>query len=147
MGIIAACDFSIANENAKFCFSEVKLGLIPAMIAPYILRNIGYKKTKSLFLTGEVFNTEKAIEIELIDYSVEETRIEDLKNVLIKKLLVGSPMAQKEVKRFLSRINYKEINKRLINLSAEKIANIRIKPEAKEGIDAFLEKKKPKWIN
>ena len=146
LGIIAACDYSIANSEAKFSFSEVKLGIIPAMIAPYIIRNIGYKKSKNLFLTGEVFNTEKAMKIELIDYNAEESRIENIKNVLIKKLLQGNPRAQQEIKQFLSLINYKEINKNLIDLSADTISNIRVTSDAKEGIDAFLEKRKPKWI-
>ena len=146
LGLIAACDFVIANKDAKFCFSEVKLGIIPAMIAPYILRNIGYKQAKNLFLTGEVFNAEKALKIHLIDDCTERENLENIKNTLVNKLLIGSPNAQKEIKQFLAAINHKKINEDLINYSAEKIAAIRISTEAKEGIDSFLGKKKAKWI-
>ncbi len=147
LGIISVCDFSIANNLSKFCFSEVKLGLIPAMIGPYILRNIGYKKAKSLFLTGEVFNSDKALEIGLIDVNTTEDKIEEITNNLVNKLLAGSPSAQEEIKTFTSAINQKKISKDLINFSAEVISKIRVNPEAKEGIDAFLEKRKPKWNN
>ena len=88
LGIIAATHFAISFKESKFCFSEVRLGLIPAMIAPYILRSIGYKETKKLFLTGEVFTAQKAVNIGLIDetISLKDFNIKETK--LIKDLLL-----------------------------------------------------------
>ena len=147
LGVIAASDFSISTEKSKFCFSEVKLGLIPAMIAPYILRIIGYKTTKQLFLTGEVFNAQKALSIGLVDDIINIRDFEKLKSSLINDLLYGAPLAQRNIKSFLKKINYRKIDNQLINETAETISKIRVSKEAQEGLEAFLEKRKPKWKN
>ena len=145
LGIIAASDYSISLEKSRFCFSEVRLGLIPAMIAPYIMRSIGYKLTKNLFLTGEVFNAQKALNIGLID---EIIKVKDLKkstSELVKNLINAAPVAQNKIKSFLKKIHLKQINNSLINETAETISRIRITKEAQEGLTAFLEKRKPDW--
>ncbi len=145
LGVIAATDFSISTENSKFCFSEVKLGLIPAMIAPYILRVIGYKLTKQLFLTGELFEAQKALDIGLIDEIIDINNFENNNNNLISNLLYGAPQAQRKIKLFLNKINYRKINNDLINETVEQISKIRVSEEAQEGLEAFLEKRKPNW--
>ena len=147
LGIIAASDFSISTERSKFCFSEVKLGLIPAMIAPYILRVIGYKVTKQLFLTGEIFNAQKALTVGLIDEIINKKNLKKINSTLINDLLKGAPQAQKNIKLFLKKINYKKINKELVNDTADMISKIRVSKEAQEGLEAFLKKRKPKWNN
>ena len=147
LGVIAASDFAFSTKTSKFSFSEVKLGLIPAMISPYILRIVGYKLTKQLFLTGELFEAKKALEIGLIDEIINIKNFERVKDSLIQNLLIGAPQAQKKLKLFLHKINYSKINNKLINETAHKIAKIRVSEEAQEGLDAFLEKRKPKWQN
>ena len=147
LGLIAASDFSISAEKSKFCFSEVKLGLIPAVIAPYILRAIGYKTTKQLFLSGELFAAKKALDIGLIDEIINIKEFDKFKGNLISDLFSGAPQAQSQIKSFLNKIHNKQINKDLINETAEKISKIRVSEEAQEGVEAFLEKRKPKWKN
>ncbi len=147
LGIISACDFSIAEINAKFCFSEVRLGLIPAMIGPYVLRTIGFSNARKLFLTGKIFDTEHALKINLIDEALSFSELKDKKEELIRELLMGAPKAQEEIKIFLFNITNKDINDNLINKTSETIANIRTSYEGQEGIDAFLDKRKPSWQN
>ena len=147
LGIIAATDFAISFKESKFCFSEVRLGLIPAMIAPYILRSIGYKETKKLFLTGEVFTAQTAVNIGLIDetISLKDFNIKETK--LIKDLLIAAPIAQKKIKLYLKKIFQKEINAKLINDTATTISKIRVTEEAQEGLRAFFDKKEASWSN
>ena len=147
LGVIAASDFSVCTKNTKFCFSEVRLGLIPAMIAPYILRVMGYKFTKQLFLTGEIFDAQKALKIGLIDDIVNIKDFSNFKSKIISDLLSGAPQAQRNIKTFLNKINYKNIKRNLTNETAETISKIRISKEAQEGLEAFLQKRNPKWKN
>jgi len=147
LGIISACDFSLAEENAKFCFSEVRLGLIPAMIGPYVVRCIGLANSRKLFLTGKVFDTKHALKINLIDEALPFSKLVDKKEDLINELLIGAPKAQEEIKKFLLMITNKDINNDLINKTSGTIANIRTSSEGQEGIDAFLNKRKPRWQN
>ena len=145
LGIIAASDFSLSMETSKFCFSEVKLGLIPAMIAPYILRSIGYNTTKKLFLTGEVFGARKALSFGLIDAVVKNSDFKSNESQLIQNLLSAAPIAQQKIKSFLKEVCFKEINTLLIEKTSETISKIRVTKEAQEGLSAFLEKRKPNW--
>ena len=145
LGIISVCDFTIADIDSKFCFSEVKLGLIPAMIGPYILRSIGYIKTKQLFLTGEIFDASKAIKYNFINIAVKKENIIEERNKLIDKILLGGPKAQSEIKSYLQNIYNKNIDDILINNASDSIARIRVSDEGQEGISAFLTKSKPKW--
>ncbi len=145
LGIISVCDFSIADKEAKFCFSEVKLGLIPAMIGPYILRTIGYTITKQLFLTGEIFDADRALQLNFVNIVVMKKYIIDERNKLINKILLGGPKAQFEIKSYLRIIYNKHIDDNLINNAAESISRIRVSDEGQEGIKAFLNKSKPDW--
>ena len=145
LGIIAVSDFSLSIESSKFCFSEVKLGLIPAMIAPYILRSIGYNATKKLFLTGEVFGAKKALSFGLIDAVVKNFDFKANESRLIKNLLSSAPIAQRKIKSFLKKVSFKEIDSLLIDKTSETISKIRVTKEAQEGLSAFLEKRKPNW--
>lgn len=144
IGLIACCDFSICESDTKFAFSEIRLGLIPAVISPYIIRKMGIAKTKELFLSGSTFTSWEAEKWGLITKSVSREEISSSLNQMISKLLECAPNAIKEIKELI------EINL-LYNLedlqikTSEIIANIRISPEAQEGIQAFFEKRKPYW--
>ncbi|MAI02325.1 MAG: hypothetical protein CBE14_003260 [Rickettsiales bacterium TMED254] len=145
LGIISVCDFAIADTEAKFCFSEVRLGLIPAMIGPYILRSIGFFNTKRLFLTGEIFNADLAVSLNLISMAVEKKNFLNEREKIIEKILLAGPKAQLEIKSYLQNIYNNNIDNVLINKAADSIARIRVSDEAQEGIKAFLNKNKPKW--
>ena len=147
LGILSVCDFKIADSKSKFCFSEVKLGIIPAMIGPYILRNLGYANTKKLFLTGEIFDADQATNLNLIDTSVSSQNIINERNILIDKLLLGGPKAQTAIKNYLQNIYSKSISDDVIKYAAENIADLRVSEEGQKGIKAFLDKSKPDWQN
>ena len=147
LGVISACDFTIADSKSKFCFSEVKLGIIPAMIGPYILRNLGYNNTKKLFLTGEIFDADQAVTLNLIDKSVSTQNIINERNILIDKLLLGGPKAQTAIKTYLQNIYSKSISDDVIKYAAENIAELRVSEEGQKGIKAFLNKSNPDWQN
>jgi len=147
LGILSVCDFKIADSKSKFCFSEVKLGIIPAMIGPYILRNLGYANTKKLFLTGEIFDADQAVTLNLIDKSVSTQNIINERNILIDKLLLGGPKAQTAIKTYLQNIYSKSISDDVIKYAAENIADLRVSEEGQKGIKAFLDKSKPDWQN
>ena len=145
LGVLSVCDFKIADSKSKFCFSEVKLGIIPAMIGPYILRNLGYTNTKKLFLSGEIFDADKATSLNLIDKFVETQHIINERNILIDKLLLGGPKAQTAIKTYLKNIYSKSISDDVIKYAAENIAALRVSEEGQKGIKAFLSKSKPDW--
>ena len=145
LGVLSACDFTIADSKSKFCFSEVKLGIIPAMIGPYILRNLGYNNTKKLFLTGEIFDADQAVTLNLIDKLVSTQNIINERNILIDKLLLGGPKAQTAIKTYLQNIYSKSISDDVIKYAAENIAELRVSEEGQKGIKAFLNKSNPDW--
>ena len=129
----------------KLRFSEVKLGIIPAMIGPYILRNLGYANTKRLFLTGEIFDADEAAKINLIDKFVSTQYIINERDILIDKLLLGGPKAQTAIKTYLQNIYSKGISNDVIEYAAENIADLRVSKEGQKGIKAFLNKSNPDW--
>ncbi len=145
LGIIAASDYSLSFKKSRFCFSEVKLGLVPAMIAPYIMRSIGYRETKKLFLTGEVFDAKKALSVGLIDEIIDENNFKINSLELVKNLIKAAPVAQNKIKSYLKKIYLNKINDSLIDHTAETISRIRTTKEAQEGLGAFLEKRSPNW--
>ncbi|GIX40300.1 MAG: methylglutaconyl-CoA hydratase [Leptospiraceae bacterium] len=146
IGLIACTDFSLCEKESKFAFSEVLLGLIPAVISPYIIRKMGFSKTKELFLTGRIFNSEEAEKWGLITKSLDKMEMDNYLHHLIKQLLKSSPNAIKEIKHLME-INLKYDLENLKHITSEIIAKLRITEEAQEGISAFFEKRKPQWYN
>jgi methylglutaconyl-CoA hydratase len=144
LGLFAVCDIAIAVPDCKFAFSEVKLGIIPAVISSYIARRVNISTMRRLFITGERFNSEYAKEIGLIDYVVSEGEIDKKIEFYIKILSSSGPIAINEVKKLFD--SYKKMSiENYKNLSVEKISELRISNEGQEGINAFLEKRKSKW--
>ncbi|MDD7804803.1 MAG: enoyl-CoA hydratase-related protein [Endozoicomonas sp. (ex Botrylloides leachii)] len=145
LGMIAASDIVVATQSSQFCFSEVKLGLMPATISPYIIRAIGARQAQRYFLTAEQFNAEQAQHMGLVHEIISDTDLEAKVNQLTQQLMQGGPLAQKEIKKLIREIRYKKLGDQLVALTSKRIADIRITDEAKEGLSAFFDKRHPKW--
>jgi len=145
IGLVALCDISIAVSKAIFAFSEVNLGIMPAVISPYVIPKIGMSQATRYFLTGERFSAETALKIGLI-HEITPTNADLDKKVeeIIVHLLASGPVAMAQIKKMLEK-NRTEVLDVLRLQLIDSIAQIRTSPEGKEGLNAFLEKRDPKW--
>ena len=145
-GLVSICDISVAIDRAKFGFSEVNLGLIPAVISPFVIGKIDFRNAREFFITGERFDAQKALSLGLVNYVVSsEEEMNQKITYLINQIYSSGPNAVKESKllvKTLQNINMQE----LLTKTASKIASIRTSEEGQEGISAFLEKRKAKWF-
>ena len=145
VGLVACCDIALASERALFCLSEVKLGLIPAVISPYVVKAMGERNAKRYFATAERFDAEEAKHINLVHkIFAAETYAEDCEDYL-QKLIANGPNAVYQSKKLVNFVANKEINEDLIRDTAQRIADIRASKEGKEGVSAFLEKRPASW--
>jgi methylglutaconyl-CoA hydratase len=146
LGLVAACDIAIGAEGANFCLSEVKLGLIPATISPYVVRAIGERAARRYFLTAERFDAVEAQRIGLLHEAVPDTaldaRVADIANVLC----TAGPQAVKRAKRLVREVAARNFDDALRADTADWIAGVRASDEGREGMQAFLEKRKPSWL-
>ncbi|WP_291587858.1 enoyl-CoA hydratase/isomerase family protein [Comamonas sp. UBA7528] len=147
MGLVAACDMAVAAENSGFCLSEVKIGLVPGTIAPYVLRAMGARAGHRYFLTGERFDAAEALRIGFVHQVVAAEQLDDAVDSLLKALLVAGPDAVRSCKKLVLDVAEREINAQLIASTVEVIADIRASEEGKEGVQAFLSKRKPSWLS
>jgi methylglutaconyl-CoA hydratase len=147
VGLVACCDIAIATTEASFCLSETKIGLIPAVISPYVIRAISERAARRYFLTAEAFDAATALQLGLIHQIVASAELENTGMLLAKTLLNNSPHAINMAKKLITDAANKTIDANLIKLTAEYIADIRISAEGQEGIKAFLEKRKANWTN
>jgi methylglutaconyl-CoA hydratase len=145
IGLVAASDLVIAANSARFAFSEVKLGLIPATIAPFVVRKVGPSRTAGWMITGRFFTAAEALEGGLVHRVVEETSLEENTGQLINDLLSNGPMAMKGIKWLLHHFPFDQDPEQIQNGTAEIIARYRVSPEGQEGMKAFFEKRKPGW--
>lgn len=145
VGLVACCDIAIATSSASFCLSEVRLGLIPAVISPYVAAAIGPRACRRYFLTAEKFDAATAAKLGLIHRVVEAEALEAAREETIKQLLSGSPAAQTAAKDLIRRVAFAPVDEALRRDTAARIADARASAEGKEGIAAFLEKRKPNW--
>jgi methylglutaconyl-CoA hydratase len=145
-GLVAACDIAVGAPEAKFCFSEAKLGLSPATISPYVLRAIGPRAGSRYFLTAEVFDAAEALRIGLLSAVVPAAELDTFIAGLLEHLLSGSAAAHARIKDLVRDVAGRPIDDALKADTARRIAEIRASPEGKEGIASFLEKRKPKWL-
>jgi methylglutaconyl-CoA hydratase len=143
-GLFSACDIVIASEKAKFGLSEVKIGLIPAAIGPYVIRRIGESAARELFLTGERFDAHRALDIGLVNKVVSREELDRQVEDVIRLLLSSGPEAIAKCKELLQRVPAMSLDEAR-GYTAEMIAGLRVSPEGQEGIAAFLEKRKPRW--
>ena len=144
-GIVAACDMAVAVEGARFAFSEVKLGLIPATIAPYVVEAIGARRARQLFLTGNSFDADYAAHTGLIDLVLPEGSVDEFISMLSDSLTGNAPGAMGEAKRLVNDIAHHKIDSGLLDETAKRIARARVSDEGREGVAAFLEKRKASW--
>jgi len=144
VGLVACCDIVIASDIAQFCLAEVKLGLIPAVISPYIVDAIGMRHAKRYMLTAEMISTEVAKQLGLIHKIVPLDNINNIRDEMLKVLIANGPQALKAVKECCAEIN--NVNDEALRQKlVQKIAKIRVSSEAQEGMQAFFAKRKPKW--
>ena len=145
VGLVACCDMAIAAESASFSLSEVKLGLIPAVISPYVVAKIGEAAARRYVLTGERFTAARALDLGLVQEVVAAEELEAAGARLLEVLLASGPEAQREAKALIRDVVGQPIEAALIEETASRIATVRAGKEAREGIGAFLEKRKPRW--
>lgn len=147
VGLAACCDMVIACEDAQFCLSEVKIGLIPAVISPYVVQAIGERQARRYFLTAEPFNARVAQRFGLVHEVVTTPDLlDDACQRLTRALANNSPQGMGAAKSLIFAVSNKVINQQVINDTAHRIADIRVSEEGQEGLSAFLEKRKPNWI-
>lgn len=144
-GIVAACDMAVAVEGARFAFSEVKLGLIPATIAPYVIEAVGARRARQLFLTANAFDADYAAHAGLIDLVLPEGSVDEFISMLSDSLTNNAPGAMGEAKRLVNDIAHHKIDNGLMDETAKRIARARVSDEGREGVAAFLEKRKANW--
>ncbi len=145
VGLVAACDIAIASDAATFSLSEVKLGLIPSVISPYVVRAIGARAARRYFLTGERFTAGEAHRIGLVHDVVAPDQLARAAERIVGALAEGGPRAQAEAKRIVADVVGRPLEVPLLDDTARRIAHIRASQEGREGVAAFLEKRKPNW--
>lgn len=146
VGLVAACDISVASLNANFCLSETKLGLIPATIGPYVLRAMNANIARRYFLTAEKFSAAEAFRIGLVHEITVPEELDGKVNEILGALMLTSQTAVAEAKRLVRDLTARTIDDALVADTAQRIADIRITQDAREGVRSFLEKRKPRWV-
>ena len=146
MGLVATCDMAVCVDTAGFCLSEVKLGLIPATISPYVIRAMGARAAHRYFLTAERFGAQEALRTGFVHEVVAAEALDAKVDELLKALTSASPNAVRACKRLVIDVAEREINAELIAATVEGIADIRASSEGKEGVQSFLQKRKPSWL-
>ena len=145
VGLVAACDIAIASTRASFCLSEVKLGLIPAAISPYVVAAIGARQARRYFMTAEVISAACAKEFGLVHEVVAPDEVESTLAGVLDALFQGAPMAQAEAKDLVFLVDGAPVDQALIVETARRIAERRVSAEGREGVGAFLAKRRPAW--
>lgn len=143
LGLICASDIAIANERASFCLSEVKLGLIPAVISPYVVRAMGQRASRRYMLTAERFSAKMALKLNVIHEIADDLDVAAAP--IITALLSNSPQGMAWVKTLLSRLEDGVIDDDTLRYTSERIARIRVSDEGQEGLNAFFDKRSPDW--
>lgn len=145
MGLIAAGDFVLATDDARFAFSEVKLGLVPATISPFVVRRIGEYNARQLMLKGSIISANDAMQAGLVDYVMPATSVEDEISTLCHELEKNGPGAMRTCKQLLMHVAEQELDEKLLTYTSAILEKIRSGNEAREGMRAFIEKRDAVW--
>ncbi|MBW8183530.1 enoyl-CoA hydratase/isomerase family protein [Shewanella nanhaiensis] len=146
VGLASCCDMVFATKRTSFCLSEVKLGLIPATISPYVINAIGMNACRRYFQTAERFSAQKAKELGLVDEVIEQDELELTVSSVIQNLLKNGPEAVRQSKQLIFDVMGREINSQLLTQTSESIAAIRVSSQGQEGLNAFFSQRDPNWI-
>ena len=146
MGLASACDICVASTDAKFATSEVRLGLAPSTISPYVIRAIGARQASRYFLTAERISAEQAHAIGLAHEVTTPEQLDSKIDEIVQTLLLGGPEAQHASKQLIQMVNQQVLTEDLLLQTAQHIAHVRQGDEAKNGLNAFLNKQSPAWI-
>lgn len=146
VGLVACCDIAVAADTAGFSLSEARLGLIPSVISPYVVRAIGARACHRYFLTAERFDAAEALRLGLVHQVVAPADLADAGEKMQRILLDCGPAAQAECKALIARVQHGDVDDAMAEDTARRIARLRASPEGKEGVAAFLEKRKPAWV-
>jgi methylglutaconyl-CoA hydratase len=146
IGLLAACDIAVASNDAEFCLSEVKLGLAPATISPYVVAAMGERAARRYCVTAERFTAAEAYRIGLVQEIALPAELDATVNAILGELVQGAPGAQASAKEMLRSVAGAAIDDKLIAQTAERIATLRVSDEGQEGMAAFFEKRKPAWL-
>ncbi len=145
VGLVSCCDIAIASPRASFCLSEVKIGLIPATISPYVVAAMGQRAARRYSVSAERFSAETAASLGLVSEVVAEEALDAAVDAMIDTLLGNSPAAMRAAKQLIAEVGNRPIDATLIADTSERIARIRVSEEGQEGLGAFLEKRTPAW--
>ncbi len=145
VGLVACCDIVLASDKAIFCLSEVKLGLIPSVISPYVVKAIGERNAKRFFATAEKFDANEAKNIQLIHKIIAHDDLSEFSKDYVNRILANGPKATYQSKQLVNHVSNKPINEDLVRETAQRISDIRASSEGKEGVSAFLEKRPADW--
>ncbi|MES2415287.1 MAG: enoyl-CoA hydratase/isomerase family protein [Pseudomonadota bacterium] len=145
-GLAAACDIAVAVDTAGFCLSEVKLGLLPSTISPYVIRAMGARAAHRYFLTAERFTAAEALRIGFVHEVVTAESLDARVAELAKALVSAGPAAVKACKKLVQDVAGYDITPELVAMTVASIADVRVSPEGREGLQSFLQKRKPDWL-
>ena len=146
VGLIACCDIAIASERSSFCLSEVKIGLTPAVISPYVVKALGEHQSRRFFITGEVIKADKALSLDLVHEVVATETLSQTVDDLIALMLKNGPQAMGISKALVQKVANEKLDENLSHYTRDLIAQVRVSEEGQEGLSAFLEKRQPGWI-
>ena len=146
VGLVSCCDMAVAASAASFSLSEVKIGLVPATISPYVIAAIGQRAARRYFVTAERFDAHRALQLGLVNEVVDAEQLDQEIDRLINTLLANGPEAVTGAKQLVFDVAGKPIDQQLIDATCETIAAIRVSEQGQEGLQAFLERRKPQWI-
>ncbi|PCF97342.1 enoyl-CoA hydratase/isomerase family protein [Vreelandella nigrificans] len=145
VGLAACCDLVVASDKAKFCLSEVKVGLSPAVISPYVQRALGERQMRRYALTAEVIDAQTALALGLAHQVVDHEALDNAIDAMLDTLLAGSPQAQRATKALLARVAQAPDSDATREHTCQVIAELRVSPEGQEGLSSFFEKRRPVW--
>lgn len=145
LGLICAADIAIASHDARFCLSEVRLGILPAVISPYVVRAMGARQAQRYFMTAEVFDAKEASRLGIVHEQVTADTLDTRISEILAALRLGAPQAQLASRSLIARVAGHTVDQAMLADTAELIATLRTSAEGQEGLSAFLDKRQPLW--